>query len=183
MKGIIYKENEQGLMCLFDQRSEKFFPQEIIGCCVRDVESPSAKDILELANQIAKKPFKAILELAQSMVYQDNGYLECRFAKAYVHINPDIKEKVLEKLNKPMVDKKTELKNKKSKRATKPVAKTVKATKVVTKEEKPKAEKPKVEKAKVDKPKVTKPKVVKTVKAVEPAPTEKKRGRPKKTAQ
>jgi len=81
---VIFKQNENGLMCLFDTRSEKFFPQKVVGCCVRDVESPNAKDLLELANQIARKPFKNILELAQSMVYQDNGYLECLFAKAYV---------------------------------------------------------------------------------------------------
>ena len=50
------------------------------------------------------------------MVYQDNGYLECLFAKAYVQINPDLKEKVLEKLNKPKVNKKMEIKGKKARK-------------------------------------------------------------------
>jgi hypothetical protein len=113
---IIFKENDNGLMCLFDTRSEKFFPQTVVGCCVRDIDSPNAKDLLDLANQIARKPFKNILELAQSMVYQDNGYLECLFAKAYVQINPDLKEKVLEKLNKPKVNKKMEIKVKKARK-------------------------------------------------------------------
>jgi len=113
---VIFKQNENGLMCLFDTRSEKFFPQKVVGCCVRDVESPNAKDLLELANQIARKPFKNILELAQSMVYQDNGYLECLFAKAYVELNPDLKEKVLEKLNKPKVNKKMEIKGKRGRK-------------------------------------------------------------------
>jgi hypothetical protein len=115
-KMIIYKENENGLMCLFDSRSEKFFPQKVVGCCVRDTESPNAKDLLGLANLIARKPFKNILELAQSMVYNDNGYLECLLAKAYVEINPDLKEKVLEKLNKPKVNKKMEIKGKRGRK-------------------------------------------------------------------
>ena len=113
---IIFKENDNGLMCLFDTRSEKFFPQTVVGCCVRDTDSPNAKDLLDLANQIARKPFKNILELAQSIVYKYNGYLECLFAKAYVQINPDLKEKVLEKLNKPKVNKKMEIKGKKARK-------------------------------------------------------------------
>ena len=115
---VVFQENESGLMCLYDTRSEKFFPQRIVGCCVRDIESPNAKDLLDLANQIARKPYKTILELAQSMVYQDNGYLECLFAKAYLEINPDIKDKVLEKLNKPKVNKKMQMQGKRGRKKT-----------------------------------------------------------------
>jgi hypothetical protein len=37
-------------------------------------------------------------------------------AKAYVEINPDLKEKVLEKLNKPKVNKKMEIKGKRGRK-------------------------------------------------------------------
>lgn len=113
---VIFKENDNGLMCLYDTRSEKFFPQNVVGCCVRDVSSPNALDLLDLANLITRKPYKSILELAQNMLYQDNGYLECLLAKAYVEINPDIKEKVLEKLNKPKVNKKMIIKGKRGRK-------------------------------------------------------------------
>jgi hypothetical protein len=99
---IIFKQNEDGHMCFFDTRSEKFLE----GCCVKDEESQIAKELLKLANQVANKPFKKILEIAQSWSYNEHGYNECKFAKAYVKVNPDLKEKVLEKLSKPKVNKK-----------------------------------------------------------------------------
>jgi|694.fasta_scaffold106902_6 hypothetical protein len=109
---IIFKVNEDGNICLYDTRSEQFFK----GCCVRSEEL--GKPLLDLANNVVKKPYKAILELAQSFVYQDNGYLECMIAKKYVELNPDIVEKVVEKLNKPKVDKKMQLKKKERKKST-----------------------------------------------------------------
>jgi hypothetical protein len=78
---IIFKVNEDGNICLYDTRSEQFFK----GCCVRSEEL--GKPLLDLANNVVKKPYKAILELAQSFVYQDNGYLECMIAKKYVDLN------------------------------------------------------------------------------------------------
>lgn len=110
---IIFKPNEQGILCLFDTKSERFFD----GCCVRNEDL--GKPLLDLANSVAKKPLKEILELAQSFVYSENGYLQCMIAKKYVEMNPDIREKVMEKLNKPKIDKKMQLKDKKRKKTPK----------------------------------------------------------------
>lgn len=91
---------ETGFYCLFDTRSQRFFPN----CSVRDTEAST--DLLELANSIVRKPYKVILEMAQNYVYTDNGYLEYMIASKYVSLNPDIKDLVTEKLNKPKVNKK-----------------------------------------------------------------------------
>jgi len=92
---IIFKQNEEGNWCLYDTRSEKFFPNS----CVRNPEASS--DILESANEIVNKPFKVIVELAQSFLSLENI-----IAEKYLLLNPDIKQKVTEKLNKPKVNRK-----------------------------------------------------------------------------
>jgi len=124
---IIFKQNEQGLYCLFDTRSNQFFP----GGCVKSVDQSS--DLLELANSIARRPFKTILEIAQSPVYGDDGYLTYMLAQKYVSLNPDIKDKVLEKLSAPKVNKKMTRMGKKGRKpktdkieAREPVAKVTK---------------------------------------------------------
>ena len=101
---IIIKENEAGIRCLFDTRSDKFFE----GGCISN--NNDGNDLLDLANTIVRKSFRNIVELADFPVYGDNGYLEHMLAKKYLSLNPDIRvklaesrEKAKERINKKMV--------------------------------------------------------------------------------
>lgn len=100
---IIFKENDNGNLCLFDTRSELFFT----GGCVKSAESGA--DILSTANDIVKKPTKSIIEIADSGVYTDNGYLEAILAIEYLKLNPDLRIANKEKLQLKK-DKKTQMK-------------------------------------------------------------------------
>ena len=89
---ITLQKNETGNLCLFDTRSGQFMK----GCCVKSEESP----LLGLANTVAKKSFKTILEMADNYVYTDEGYVEAMISAELVRLNPWIREKVLERLSK-----------------------------------------------------------------------------------
>ncbi len=97
---IIYRELTNGTQCLYDTRSCKFFPNG-------GVNNEFNRDELKnLANSVARKPFKTIIELAQFPVYDgDNGYATHMIAKNYLALNPDILLKVNETV-KGKVDKK-----------------------------------------------------------------------------
>jgi|APCry1669189369_1035219.scaffolds.fasta_scaffold00475_9 hypothetical protein len=103
---IVFKTNENGVICLYDTRSNKFFENG----CVKDEESGSL--ILKLANEIADKPTKTIIEIARSHVYGDNGYLNSMLAEKYLELNPDLQLKSHDILNLKK-DKKSEYKKKK----------------------------------------------------------------------
>ncbi len=122
LEKIILKENQDGVLCLFDTRSEQF----IVGACVKD---PSTSDLVDIANTVVNKSYKNILETAQNIEYRDNGYVETMIASKYIELNPDIREKVMEKLNKPKVNKKMQITGKKrgrTKTKPEPVAATEK---------------------------------------------------------
>ena len=110
---IELRENEDKVLQLFDPRSQKFFK----GGCVRNEEF--GKNLLEVANSVVRRSFKSIMELAQNNVYSDEGYLPSMIADKYIWMNPDIRDKVLEKLD-VKVDRKTQRKSKGEKRGRKP---------------------------------------------------------------
>ncbi len=115
---IILKEKSDGVLCLYDTRSEQF----IAGACVKD---PEASDLIQIANSVVNKSYKNILETAQNLEYRENGYVETMIASKYIELNPDIREKVMEKLSKPKVNKKMQLttkKQRKSKSTPEPVS-------------------------------------------------------------
>jgi len=95
---IIYKQHENGYQCLFDTRSNQFFSNG--GNRISFLTEP----LLELANSIVNKSDKQILEIAQS--YSDDGDTEKMIAAKYLEMNPDIKQRVFEKLSDPKVNKK-----------------------------------------------------------------------------
>jgi hypothetical protein len=95
---IIYKQHENGYQCLFDTRSNQFFSNG--GNRISFLTEP----LLELANSIVNKSDKQILEIAQS--YSDDGDTEKMIAAKYLEMNPDIKQRVFEKLSAPKVNKK-----------------------------------------------------------------------------
>jgi hypothetical protein len=97
---IIFRELTNGTQCLYDTRSCKFFPNG-------GVNNEFNKDELKnLANAVARKPFRTIIELAEYPVYDgDNGYATHMIAKNYLKLNPDILLKVGEAV-KGKVDKK-----------------------------------------------------------------------------
>jgi hypothetical protein len=88
---IILKENEQGKLCLFDTKSEKFFE----GGCVSSLEA--GKSLLATANDLAAKPTKKIIEIADSYVYSDSGYVEPMLAQKYLKLNPELRQLNTEK--------------------------------------------------------------------------------------
>jgi len=91
----IVKQNENGIPCLFDTRSGKFYWNG----CVRKLEDQLY--ISELANSIIKKAPKSIYAIVQAGVYDlDNGYLNYMIARGYLELNPDIKEQALKALEK-----------------------------------------------------------------------------------
>ena len=100
---IILKENEEGKLCLFDTRSGKFFQ----GGCVKNAEL--GKGLLDTANALVKKPTKILLEIVQSRLYGDAGYMEWMLAERYLSMNQDLAIQVTEKLKAPKKDKKTSL--------------------------------------------------------------------------
>jgi len=83
---IVLKENEKGFLCLFDTRSGLFFE----GGSVKNEQS--GESILRIANDIAKKPTKVIIEIADSGVYSEYGYLDTMLAKKYLAMNSDLRE-------------------------------------------------------------------------------------------
>lgn len=111
---IIFRQNDDGVWCLFDTRSNQFFP----GSAVRSIER--SRDSLEIANAVVSRSSKTILEMALSPQY-DNGYFEWQIASNYLKMNPDIRDRVVEKLNKPKVNKKmTRIPKVRKKREEKP---------------------------------------------------------------
>ena len=119
MEQIIFKQNADGDWCLYDTKYEQFF----VGGCVRSVEK--SYETLGLANSIAAKPPKAIVELAQSAIYSDDyGYLPYMIATSLIRFDPTIKERVLEKLKAPKVNnkltRKTKIRTRKADKPTKP---------------------------------------------------------------
>jgi len=106
---IILKQNEQGTLCLFDTKSEKFFE----GGCVNSEES--GRGLLSIANDVVKKSIGKIIEIADSRVYGDSGYVEPMLAKKYLDLNPDLRSSYTEKIQLKK-DKKTILKDSGSKR-------------------------------------------------------------------
>lgn len=95
MSQIIVKENEKGIQCLFDTRSEKFF----LGGCIR--KQVDHQFISDLASYIASKTPKAIYGIVQAAVYDaENGYLNYMIARDYLDLNPDIKDQALKALEK-----------------------------------------------------------------------------------
>ena len=148
---ITLQENQNGNLCLFDTRSGQF----IKGGCVRSKDS----EMLGVANSVARKSFKTILELADNYTYQEGeGWAPAMIASEIVRLNPNIRTSVLEKLARKE-DKKTQTKRK-------------------PKEEKPVKE-PKVKKEKVAKaPKAPKEKVVIGLNE-DGTPRHRSRGRPK----
>jgi hypothetical protein len=116
---ITLQENQDGIYCLFDTRSGQF----LRGGCVRSKES----GLLEIANNIARKSFKSILEIADNYNYQDgDGYAQAMIARELLRLNPSIRLSVLEKISRKE-DKRT--KTKRKPKAEKPVK--VKAEKAV----------------------------------------------------
>lgn len=90
---IYFKEREDGKTCLFDSRSQKFMP----GCCVRDKEA--SKDLMLLANSVARRSSVQILEFATNKIERESGgYTENLLAIGYLEINPDIKERAYNSL-------------------------------------------------------------------------------------
>lgn len=100
---IVIKEKEDGVMCLFDPRSNQFFPDG----CIRNPETGNV--ICSIANSIIRRGFKGIVELAQVPIYNDNGYLDFKIARDYLMLNPDIRSRVVEQLAEPKVDRKSKL--------------------------------------------------------------------------
>lgn len=88
---VIIKEREDGKKCLFDTRSSQFLE----GCCV-SFEDYSDNSLVSVANTVVKRPFKHIVEIAESQIYGEFGYLESMLASKYLSLNPDIKQKVIE---------------------------------------------------------------------------------------
>jgi hypothetical protein len=108
---ITLQENQDGIYCLFDTRSGQFLK----GGCVRSKES----GLLEIANNIARKSFKSIVEIADNYNYQEgDGYASAMFCRSYLAVNQDIRQKVKERLA-LKEDKKTQTKRKP--KAEKPV--------------------------------------------------------------
>jgi hypothetical protein len=87
---IIYKQHEEGYKCLYDTRSDKFFPNG--GSKNKYLE----QSLLDLANSVASKSNRQILEIANSYNVEDET--EKLIASAYIDLNPDIKEKVFDKI-------------------------------------------------------------------------------------
>jgi hypothetical protein len=116
---ITLQENQDGIYCLFDTRSGQF----LRGGCVRSKES----GLLEIANSIARKSFKSILEIADNYTYVDGeGWTQAMVASELIRLNPSIRLSVLEKISRKE-DKRT--KTKRKPKAEKPVK--VKAEKAV----------------------------------------------------
>jgi hypothetical protein len=116
---ITLQENQDGIYCLFDTRSGQF----LRGGCVRSKES----GLLEIANNIARKSFKSILEIADNYTYVDGeGWTQAMVASELIRLNPIIRLSVLEKISRKE-DKRT--KTKRKPKAEKPVK--VKAEKAV----------------------------------------------------
>jgi hypothetical protein len=117
MQQIIFKKTLEGNWCLFDTKTDQFFD----GGCVRCVEK--SYETLGLANSIAAKPPKAILEIAQAAIYSDDyGYLPYMIASSLIKFDPTIKERVLEKLKKPKMNNKLTRKTKiRTRKTVKPV--------------------------------------------------------------
>jgi hypothetical protein len=109
MMQVILKENSEGNLCLFDTRSGEFFA----GGCVRSEDA--GKLMLDIANDIANKSTKSIIEIADSSVYGNNGYLDSMLARIYLSLNPDLRQENKEEI-KLKKDKKTTLKESGSKR-------------------------------------------------------------------
>jgi len=108
---ITLQENQDGIYCLFDTRSGQF----LTGGCVRSKES----GLLEIANNIARKSFKSIVEIADNYNYQEgDGYAQAMVARELLRLNPSIRLSVLEKISRKE-DKKTQTKRKP--KAEKPV--------------------------------------------------------------
>lgn len=120
---IIFKENDCGVKCLFDTRSNQFFP----GGCVKFEDS----ELLDVANSLVRKGSRSIVEIADSYVYGDFGYIEPMIAKKYLEMNPEIRVKVLESKDKlkTRIDKKTTYTGKK--RGRKPKEDNVEKPKVL----------------------------------------------------
>jgi hypothetical protein len=107
---IELKQKDNGVLCLFDTRSNQFMK----GFCVRD--ESAGKELKNRANVIVRRTFKSILEAAKNYVYLENGYLDHLIAAEYLSLNPDIKDKVEKvdvKINKKMVRKEKRGKKKK----------------------------------------------------------------------
>jgi hypothetical protein len=107
---IILKEKEDGTKWLFDTRSGKFFE----GGCVKNANT----SMLDVANAVARKPFRNIVEIADFPVYGENGNLEWMIACRYLKMNPDIRDKVLESKEnlKERVDRKTQRRGKRGRK-------------------------------------------------------------------
>lgn len=106
---IILKEKENSSLCLFDTRSNTFFSNG----CVKNENS----SILSLANEIVSKSPESIIELADNYLYEgDYGYTCAMIARTYLKMNPDIREKMLEKIKKKK-DKKTQFKEKRGRKS------------------------------------------------------------------
>lgn len=110
---IVIKEKEDGVMCLYDPRSSQFFPDG----CIRNPESGNI--ICSIANSIIRRGFKGIVELAQVPIYNDNGYLDFKIARDYLLLNPDIRDRVVEQIAEPKVDRKSKLSAKNQRKFTK----------------------------------------------------------------
>lgn len=103
---IILKETESGALCLYDTRSNAFFARG----CTRN--RTSGDELCEIANGIARRSFKNIVEMANEQFYGDNGYTEYMLACDYLDLNPDIRTKVIEKIKEPKGDKRKQSKKK-----------------------------------------------------------------------
>ena len=111
MSQIIVKENEKGIQCLFDTRSNQFF----LNGCIRKPDDQLF--ISELANYITSKTPKAIYGIVQAAVYDaENGYLNYMIARDYLNLNPDIKDQALKALEKIKLRRLKKEQNKKEKK-------------------------------------------------------------------
>jgi hypothetical protein len=120
MPQIIYKLTDEGRWCLYDTKSEQFFE----GGYTRSLED--SQETLGLANSIANKSARAIMEIAQQAIYNDgDGYLPYMIAKSLIKFDPSIKERVNGKLNKPRINKKMTRTSKVRMRRTEKVEKPV----------------------------------------------------------
>lgn len=103
---VIIKETEDGKFCLFDTRSNKFFDCGF----VRSVSA--GQSLLDIANSIVRKPHKTLVELQVNHIYGEYGNLDWMIADQYLRMNPDIKEKMTEKLSAPKKNRKLSLEKK-----------------------------------------------------------------------
>lgn len=101
MKIELQTNPDNGRLCLFDTRSGRFFK----GGCVKNEDS--AQDLLATANAIVRRSYKTLVQMSRDCVYGEHGYLDHMIAREYITLNPDILDKVLEKIGPAKTDSRT----------------------------------------------------------------------------